>query len=107
MYRERSRSPVNPRGGAGRSNQVYIGQGAYECKESDVVDFFERQIGVTVDRVQLIMDRETGRARGFGFVTFTSPEMVNAAVSRANGCARALRLVRPRRLGGSRSASAI
>ena len=88
--RERSRSPVDQRGGSRGpiSNQVYIGNVSYETRESDVSDFFERNIGVTVERVQLVVDRETGRARGFGFVTFSSPEMVAQAVERANGCAR-------------------
>lgn len=85
MHRDRSRSPVARRP---PGNQVYIGNVSYTTRDGDVTDFFERQMGLQVERVQLMLDRETGRARGFGFVTFTAPEMVTQAVERANGCAR-------------------
>ena len=36
-------------------------------------------------RVQIINDRETGRSRGFGFVTFATADAMNAAIEAMNG----------------------
>ena len=45
---------------------IYVGNLSYEASEQEVSDLFE-QYG-EVRSVRLIKDRETGRARGFGFV---------------------------------------
>ena len=83
--RDRSRSPPGRREGNPRANQVYIGNVPYDSTTTQVKAFFDEEVGVAVDRVNLLMDRETGRARGCGFVTFSAPEAA-IAVERANGC---------------------
>lgn len=42
-----------------------------------------------VQNVRLITDRETGRSKGYAFVTMSSPEEVTAAIHGANGCVHA------------------
>jgi len=39
-----------------------------------------------MQNVRLITDRETGRSKGYAFVTMSSPEEVTAAIHGANGC---------------------
>lgn len=39
---------------------------------------------LTLDEQIIMRDRETGRARGFGFVTFSSEDEANAAVEGLN-----------------------
>jgi len=39
----------------------------------------------TVDRVSVVTDRETGRARGFGFVEMSSDEEAERAIAALNG----------------------
>ena len=39
----------------------------------------------TVMETNLMMDRETGRPRGFGFITMSSPEEAQKAISALNG----------------------
>jgi len=52
------------------SKNIYVGNLSFESTESDVRQLFE-EYG-TVDEVKLITDRDTGRARGFGFVEMSS-----------------------------------
>ena len=53
------------------SKNLYVGNLAYSTTEDDLREVFSQHR--TVTRTQVIMDRETGRSRGFGFV-----EMENA-----------------------------
>jgi RNA recognition motif-containing protein len=39
----------------------------------------------TVSEAKVISDRETGRSRGFGFVTMSAPAEAQAAISKMNG----------------------
>jgi len=52
------------------SKNIYVGNLSFDSTESDVRQLFE-EYG-TVDEVKLITDRDTGRARGFGFVEMSS-----------------------------------
>jgi len=52
------------------SKNIYVGNLSFDSTESDVRQLFE-EYG-TVDAVNLITDRDTGRARGFGFVEMSS-----------------------------------
>ncbi|MBN3892830.1 MAG: RNA-binding protein [Nostoc sp. JL31] len=57
---------------------IYVGNLSYEVKEDDLRQVFA-EYG-TVKNVQLPIDRETGRMRGFGFVELESDEQEQAAI---------------------------
>ena len=57
--------------------EIYVGNLPYETDEQTIRDTFEEH--GTVDRVNIIYDRETGRSKGFGFVSMPNdPEAQNA-----------------------------
>lgn len=58
---------------------VYIGNLSYEVKEDDLKHIFS-EYG-TVKSVQLLIDRETGRVRGFAFVEMESEAEEAAAIN--------------------------
>ena len=62
---------------------IYVGNLSYDCTEDDLREVFEAH--GTVTRANVIMDRETGRARGFGFVEMGSKEEGEAAIEALNG----------------------
>lgn len=61
---------------------IYVGNLSYSATETEVREMFE-QYG-TVNAVRLITDRDTGRARGFGFVEMDDRE-AEAAIAALNG----------------------
>ncbi len=61
-------------------NKVFVGSLSWNTGDQELRDLFS-QIG-EVSEVKVITDRETGRSRGFGFVTFTSSEDASNAVAR-------------------------
>lgn len=65
------------------STRLYIGNLSYNTTENQLQDIFS-QFG-TVTEVDLIMDKFSGRPRGFGFVTMESKESAVAAVEAMNG----------------------
>lgn len=62
---------------------IYVGNLSYQVTEEDMVNVFS-EYG-TVKRVQLPVDRETGRMRGFGFVEMSSDEEETAAIEALDG----------------------
>ena len=62
---------------------LYVGNLPFSTNSDDL----ERLFGEhgSVSSAQVIMDRDTGRSRGFGFVTFTDEEAADKAVSAMNG----------------------
>ena len=52
------------------STSIYVGNLPFSATEDEVQDLFSAY--GTVERVNLITDRETGRLRGFGFVEMAS-----------------------------------
>ena len=64
-------------------NRLYVGNLSFNATETDLEDLFG-QAG-KVKEVALIQDRETGKSRGFAFVTMSSDEEANAAISQLNG----------------------
>lgn len=62
---------------------IYVGNLPYSATEEEVAELFA-SFG-PVERVKLIMDRETGRPRGFGFVTLGDASKVAEAAEAVNG----------------------
>jgi len=58
--------------------KMYVGNLSFETTENDLQDLFEQH--GTVNEVQLMMDRFTGKSRGFAFVEFATSEEANKAV---------------------------
>lgn len=65
------------------STKLYVGNLAFTTTEDQLRDAFSAH-GVVVE-VNLMMDRDTGRPRGFGFVTMGTPEEAQAAIAGLNG----------------------
>lgn len=63
--------------------KLYVGNIAYSTTEQSLRDAFG-QFGA-VDEVAVIMDRETGRPRGFAFVTMKNDSEARNAVEQLNG----------------------
>jgi cold-inducible RNA-binding protein len=63
--------------------KLYVGNLAFETTENDLQDLFEQH--GTVNEVNLMMDRMTGKSRGFAFITMGDATQANAAMSALNG----------------------
>jgi RNA recognition motif-containing protein len=63
--------------------RIYCGNLSFRATEADVRDLFSQHGEVT--DVHLVMDRETGRSRGFAFVEMATDEQAKAAVSALDG----------------------
>ena len=63
--------------------QIYVGNISYAVSEQDLGDLFA-QYG-EVDAVKIITDRETGRAKGFGFITMNNDDDAQNAIEKLNG----------------------
>jgi cold-inducible RNA-binding protein len=65
------------------SMKLYVGNLSFQTTNEDLQQLFE-QAG-TVESVNVIEDRETGRSRGFGFVEMASNEEGQKAIEQFNG----------------------
>src|SRR5258708_13490445 len=65
------------------SQKLYVGNLSYSTTEDQIRDLFA-QVG-EVASVSLITDRETGRAKGFGFIEMSTAEQAQEAIKRFNG----------------------
>jgi RNA recognition motif-containing protein len=63
--------------------KIYVGNLAYGVSSSDLQQMFEAY--GTVQSAQVIMDRDTGRSKGFGFVEMDGESEAQAAISALNG----------------------
>lgn len=63
--------------------KLYVGNLSYNMGDSNLQELFA-PFG-TVSSAQVIMDRETGRAKGFGFVEMGTDQEANAAIAALNG----------------------
>jgi uncharacterized membrane protein YgcG len=63
--------------------KLYVGNLAYGVSSSDLEQMFE-EFG-TVQSAQVIMDRDSGRSKGFGFVEMGSDAEAQAAIDALNG----------------------
>jgi cold-inducible RNA-binding protein len=83
--------------------KLYVGNLSYNVSDSDLEQLFA-PFG-TVQSAQVIMDRDSGRSKGFGFVEMGSDQEAQAAINGLNGTesdGRALTVneARPKESGG-------
>jgi hypothetical protein len=62
---------------------IYVGNLPYTATEEDVTGLFAAY--GPVERVKIITDRETGRSKGFAFVTLGDQSQLNASIEALNG----------------------
>jgi RNA recognition motif-containing protein len=65
------------------AKKLYVGNLGYELTDSDLDKLFAAH--GTVQSAQVIMDRDTGRSKGFGFVEMGSDQEAQAAIAALNG----------------------
>ena len=87
--------------------KLYVGNLSYGMTDNDLHNLFEEH--GTVQSAQVIMDRDTGRSKGFGFVEMGNDQEAQAAIAalnsqEVNGRALTVNEARPReeRGGGGR-----
>lgn len=65
------------------AKKLYVGNLSYDTSDSDLQKLFESY--GTVESVQVIKDRDTGRSKGFAFVEMANGQEAQAAISALNG----------------------
>jgi RNA recognition motif-containing protein len=65
------------------SKRIYCGNLTFQATEDDVRNLFT-PFGEVTD-VHVVMDRETGRSRGFAFAEMATPDQAKAAIEGLNG----------------------
>ena len=85
------------------SNKLFVGGLSWDTNDAGLSQAFSRFGSVTEAKV--ILDRETGRSRGFGFVTLSDPTQAQVAQREMDGATldgRQSESTRPRTEGGRR-----
>jgi RNA recognition motif-containing protein len=75
--------PKSYRGACELGKKLYVGNLSYNISNSDLENLFTAH--GTVRSAQVIMDRDTGRSKGFGFVEMGTDQEAQAAISALNG----------------------
>lgn len=65
------------------TNKLFVGSISWDSTEDSLKDFFST-VG-TVTSASIIMDKMTGRSKGFGFVEMSSEEEAKKAIEELNG----------------------
>lgn len=65
------------------ATKIFVGSLAYTATDDDLAAFFAG--AGTVTSAKVIMDRETNRSRGFGFVEMSNDDEAKAAIENLNG----------------------
>ena len=78
---------------------IFVGNLDFAATESSIRTLFEPY--GSVDRVNLVTDRDTGRSKGFGFVEFANDDDAKAEVRRIAGLIPWVRVVDAGRLGNA------
>ena len=65
------------------ANKLFVGSLAYTATDDDLSAFFAE--AGTVVSAKVIMDRDTNRSKGFGFVEMSTDEEAKAAIDTLNG----------------------
>ena len=63
--------------------KLYVGGLSYNTTDQGLHDLFS-ETG-TVESAKIVMDRDTGRSKGFGFVEMSTEQEANAAIQKLNG----------------------
>jgi cold-inducible RNA-binding protein len=63
--------------------KLYVGNFDYQVTDGDLSKLFEEH--GTVESAQVIMDRDTSRSKGFGFVEMKTNQEAQAAITALNG----------------------
>ena len=66
------------------AKRLYVGNIPYQTSEAQLRALFEEG-GGQVQEVKIVIDRETGRPRGFAFVELSTDDQAEAAVGALNG----------------------
>jgi cold-inducible RNA-binding protein len=82
-HREQSGRNSNLRPKNIMSTKLYVGNLPFDITENDLRDMLSQH--GPVNEINVIMDKMTGRARGFAFVTMNTQEGANAAILALNG----------------------
>ena len=64
-------------------NKLYVGNLSFDATESSLSDEFA-QFG-NVESCKIIVDRETGRSKGFGFIEMSTSEEAKEAITNLDG----------------------
>jgi cold-inducible RNA-binding protein len=64
-------------------NKIYVGNLPFTATSENLNELFSK-FG-TVDSAKIVMDRDTGRSKGFGFVEMASGDEAAAAIEKLNG----------------------
>src|SRR5213593_3259978 len=88
------------------STKLFVGNLSFNTTENDLQDAFAAH--GTVVEANLMMDRMSGKPRGFGFVTMSTPEEAQKAIEALNGASLdgrnlTVNIARPREERGSNS----
>lgn len=65
------------------ATKLYVGNLAYSVTNASLEELFA-EFG-EVQSAQIVMDRDTGRSKGFGFVEMANDQACNAAIASLNG----------------------
>ena len=65
------------------SKKLFVGNLSFQTTESDITAAFETY--GSIESVNIITDRETGRSKGFAFVVMADEDSANKAISQMNG----------------------
>ncbi len=63
--------------------KLFVGSLPYSVTDEELAEIF-KEIG-TVSSAKVIMDRETGRSRGFGFIEMSTDDEAREAINKLNG----------------------
>ena len=68
-----------------QKNKLYVGNLAYTIDDTKLSEIFSEVEGVVVVEAKVIVDKfNSGRSKGFGFVTVETPEMAEIAIEKLN-----------------------
>jgi cold-inducible RNA-binding protein len=65
------------------AKKLYVGNLSYDVSDTDLQNLFSPHGSIL--SAQVVMDRDTGRSKGFGFVEMNSDSECDAAISALNG----------------------